>query len=178
MDFHTFTTLREACKRSGIPDDPEDFYKMVFADAIKMRSGQFYGQITNERDWERERRPYYSVWPSIVPMLTRLNLDLDSLLIRLPLPALCVRFPKQKNPLTFDWKGKETSIQCMLMGEINEGRGISILIDVGEGISCYDAYSFNLFNGGRPPPTGVTAATIAMSPPAPALLAFAKSLKV
>jgi hypothetical protein len=30
MDFHSFTTLREACKRSGIPDDPEDFYKMVF----------------------------------------------------------------------------------------------------------------------------------------------------
>ena len=27
-----FITLREACKRSGIPDDPEDFYKMVFAD--------------------------------------------------------------------------------------------------------------------------------------------------
>jgi hypothetical protein len=135
MDFHTFTTLREACKRSGIPDDPEDFYKMVFADAVKMRSGQFFGQITNERDWEKARRPYYSVWPSIVPMLTRLNLDLDSSLIHLPLPALCIRFPKDKNPLTFDWKGKETSIQCMLMGEINEGRGISILIDVGEGMS-------------------------------------------
>ena len=65
-------------------------------------------------------------------MLTRLNLDLDSALIRLPLPALCVRLPKEKNPLTFDWKGKETPIRCMLMGEINEGRGISILIDVGE----------------------------------------------
>ena len=38
MDFHTFTTLREACKRSGIPDDPEEFYQMVFADAVKMRS--------------------------------------------------------------------------------------------------------------------------------------------
>jgi hypothetical protein len=30
----------------SITDDPEDFYKMVFADAVKMRSGQFYGQIT------------------------------------------------------------------------------------------------------------------------------------
>ena len=34
MDFHTFTTLRNACKRSGIPDDPEDFYKMVFGDGF------------------------------------------------------------------------------------------------------------------------------------------------
>ena len=47
-------------------------------------------------------------------------------------PPLCIRFPKDKNPLTFDWKGKETPIRCMLMGEINEGRGISILLDVGE----------------------------------------------
>ncbi len=81
MDFHTFTTLREACKRSGIPDDPEDFYRMAFADAVTQGEGQFYGQLHNEREWERARRPYYAVWPSIVPMLTRLNLDLDSSLI-------------------------------------------------------------------------------------------------
>ena len=132
MDFHTFTTLREACKRSGAVEDPDDFYRAALAEAVKMRSGQFFGQITNERDWEQARRPYYNVWPSIVPMLTRLNLDLDSSLIRLPLPALCIRFPKQKNPLTFDWKGEEVQIRCMLMGAINEGRGLSILIDVGE----------------------------------------------
>ena len=52
MDFWNFVTLREACKRSGIPDDPESFYRMVFADAVKMGSGQFLGQITNERDLE------------------------------------------------------------------------------------------------------------------------------
>jgi hypothetical protein len=65
-------------------------------------------------------------------MLTRLNLDLDSNLIRLPLPALCIRFPKQKHPLTFAWEGTETPIRCMLMCEINQRRGLSILIDVGE----------------------------------------------
>lgn len=155
MDFWNYTTLREACKRSGMPDDPEDFYRMVFADAVKMRSGQFFGQITNERDWERERRPYYNVWPSIVPMLTRLNLDLDSALIQLPLPALCIRFPKDKNPLTFDWKGRDVQIRCMLMGEINKGRGISILIDVGEvmgdgkdfGVPIYTYRNFRRENG-------------------------------
>ena len=136
MDFYTFTTLRETCKRSGgldVPsDDPEPFYRVAFADAVAQGSGEFYGQLHNEREWEGARRPYYSVWPSIVPMLTRLNLDLDSALIRLPLPALCVRLPKEKNPLHFPWKGKQVQIRCMLMGEINEGRAISILIDVGE----------------------------------------------
>ena len=100
MDFYNFITVREACKRSGAFDDSEEFYKLAFADAVRMGSGQFYSQLCNERDWEREHRPYYNVWPSIVPMLTRLNLDLDSALITLPMPALCVRLPKEKNPLT------------------------------------------------------------------------------
>jgi hypothetical protein len=132
MDFHTFITVREACKRSGMNESADDFYRSAFAGAVEMSSGQFFGQLQNERDWEQARRPYYNVWPSIVPMLTRLNLDLDSALIQLPLPALCIRLPKQKNPLTFEWKGEGVQIHCMLMGEINEGRGLSILIDVGE----------------------------------------------
>ena len=88
-----------------------------------MRSAQFFAQMLNERDWEKARRPYYNLWPSIVPMLTRLDLDLDSDLIRLPLPALCIRFPKDpaKNPLKFDWKGDEVPVRCILMGDINEG---------------------------------------------------------
>ncbi len=132
MDFYNFITVREACKRSGAIDDPDEFYRVAFADAAMMRSGQFFGQLRNEQDWERARRPYYNVWPSIVPMLTRLNLDLDSGLIKLPMPALCVRLPKEKNPLTFDWKGEEFQIRCMLLGDMNQGRGISVLIDVGE----------------------------------------------
>ena len=58
----------------------------------------------NEGDWEKARRPYYNMWPSIIPMLPRLNLDLDSDMIQLPLPALCIRFPKDlaKNPLKFE----------------------------------------------------------------------------
>lgn len=135
MDFHNFTTICEACKRSGMFQSPDDFYRTAIADAIKMHSGQFYGQLINERDWEQARKPYYNVWPSVIPMLTRLNLDLDSSLIQIPLPALCIRFPKEKNPLTFEWKGEELQVQCMLMGDMNQGRGISILIDVGEGMT-------------------------------------------
>jgi len=132
MDFHIYTTLREACKKSGVEEDPAAFYRLAFNDAFQMGSGQFYGQLQNEREWEQAHRPYYNVWPSIVAMLTRLNLDLDSSLIQLPLPALCIRFPKQNNPLTFHWKGEEVQIRSMLMGTINDGKGLSILIDVGE----------------------------------------------
>ena len=67
-------------------------------------------------------------------MLTKLDLDLDSELIHLPLPALCIRLPKDDghNPMQFSWKGQQVSIRCMMLGEINDGTGISILIDIGE----------------------------------------------
>ncbi len=68
---------------------------------VEWPSSQFYQQVNSERTWEEIRKPYYNVWPSIVPMLTRLNLDLDSGLIQLPLPVLCIRLPTQHNPLEF-----------------------------------------------------------------------------
>jgi len=134
MDFHAYTTIRDACKRSSGVDVPvdENFYRVAFADAVEMGSGQFIAQLQTEQEWERAKRPYYNVWPAIVPMLTRLSLEIDSALVQLPLPALCVRLPKQHNLLTFDWKGKEVQVRCLMAGEFNEGRAISVLIDVGE----------------------------------------------
>jgi hypothetical protein len=130
MDFYTYTTNREACSKVGIGDD--EFYEYAFGEATAINSSQFFNQLNSERDWERARKPYYNVWPSIVPMLTRLNLDLDSGLIRLPMPALCVRLPKQPNPMTFQWQDQPFEIRCMLLSEINAGHGLSVLIDVGE----------------------------------------------
>ncbi len=138
MDFHTYTTMRDWARRTDPDDRPaqdiDQFYRRAIADAHKMSSGQFLGQMLNEKDWEKARRPYYNLWPSIVPMLTRLDLDFDSDLIRLPLPALCIRFPKDpaKNPLKFEWKGDEVAVRCIMLGEINEGTGLSVLVDVGE----------------------------------------------
>src|SRR5271157_939721 len=138
MDFFSYTTMRDWARRAMPEDrftnDPDGFYSRVFADAARIHSGQLLGQGKNERDWERLRRPYYNVWPAIVPMLTRLDLDLDSSLIQIPLPTLCIRFPKdvEKNPLKFDWKRTTIPIRCILMGYINEETGISLLIDIGE----------------------------------------------
>ncbi len=152
MDFYTYTTLRDWARRTTpndrICNDIDAFFGMVSVDAHRQKSGQLLGQGANERDWEKGRRPYYNVWPAIVPMLTRLNLDLDSSLIRLPLPALCIRFPKDeaKNPLKFDWKGKTVPIRCILMGYINDETGISLLIDIGEtmplGVPIYSYRNF------------------------------------
>jgi hypothetical protein len=114
MDFHTYTTMRDWTRRVDPDDRPaqhvDQYYQRTLKDAVGMGSGQFFNQMLNEKDWEKLHRPYYNLYPAIVPMLTRLNLDLDSDLIRLPLPALCVRFPKDlaRNPLQFDWKGNRS----------------------------------------------------------------------
>jgi len=138
MDFHTYTKMRDWNRRAmpeeGFVRDIDRFYGKVMDDAVRVRSAQFLAQMVNEMDWEKGKRPFYNLRPSIIPMLTRLNLDLDSSLINLPLPALCVRLPKDqaKNPLKFDWQGKEVPIRCMLLGDMNDGYGISVLIDIGE----------------------------------------------
>ncbi|MCU0980581.1 MAG: hypothetical protein MUF25_15635, partial [Pirellulaceae bacterium] len=132
MDFWTYATNREACRKAGVADDADEFYQLAFAEALAVNSSQFFNQLNNERDWEKHRKPYYNVWPSIVPMLTRLNLDLDSGLIQPPMPVLSIRLPKQQNPMAFEWQHQPFEIRCMLLSEINEGRGLSILIDVGE----------------------------------------------
>ena len=153
MDFHTYITVRDwnrKVRETDLPhDDLERFYDQTLSEATKSGSAQFHGQVLNERDWERKRKPYYNVFPSIVPMLTRLNLDLDSSLIRLPLPALCVRLPKDaaRNPLKFPWKGEEVPIRCVLVGEINQGKAMSILIDIGEVMSdmAFPIYTYRNF---------------------------------
>jgi len=40
MDFWSYTTLRDACKRSGAIETADDFYQTAFTDAVKMGSGQ------------------------------------------------------------------------------------------------------------------------------------------
>lgn len=138
MLFHSYTSMRDWAKKNDPNDrlaqDVDQFYRRAIFDAQRMGSGQFFGQMHNERDWEKARRPYYNIYPSIIPMLTRLNLDLDSDLIRLPMPALCIRFPKEpdRNPLKFGWNGQEFPVRCILMGEIDEGTGLSVLVDIGE----------------------------------------------
>ncbi|NLS97584.1 MAG: hypothetical protein GXX96_36050 [Planctomycetaceae bacterium] len=132
MDFHTYTSSRDTAKKAGRVEDPDAFYRAAFNDARRRQDGMFTSQLVVEQAWEHARRPYYNVSPSIIPMLTRLNLDLDSTLIRLPLPAICVRLPCQQNPLAFDWQGQPTQIRSVLMGEAREGQSIVLLIDQGD----------------------------------------------
>ncbi len=46
MDFHPFTTNREACTKSRLVNSADEFYTMAFAEALERPSSQFYRQLS------------------------------------------------------------------------------------------------------------------------------------
>ncbi|NLX95570.1 MAG: hypothetical protein GXY83_05285, partial [Rhodopirellula sp.] len=69
MDFHTYTIARDIAKKAGRIEEPDAFYEAALNNASQRRDGIFTSQLIVEQAWEQARRPYYNVWPSIVPML-------------------------------------------------------------------------------------------------------------
>lgn len=68
-----------------------------------------------ETAWAKARRPYYNVWPGIIPALLKLKLDIDSSYFKLPLDQLLIRFPvKAEHPLTFMDGGKEWRVRNIM----------------------------------------------------------------
>ena len=90
--------------------------------------------MVSEGTWEKDHRPYYCVWPSIAPMLLRLNLDLDTSFVKPPMPVFLIRFPREKPPLCWgDWH-----IRSILVGPTSLHKGNQIFdgfvlwVDTGE----------------------------------------------
>ena len=72
--------------------------------------------IQMETDWHELERPYYNLWPSIIPALTKLRMDADSSYFQLPLPVLMLRFPVENNPLVWTDRGQEWRVRAVLCG--------------------------------------------------------------
>jgi hypothetical protein len=110
-----------------------------------------------ERDWCLANRPYYNLWPSVLPALVKLKLDADASLFKLPLDQLLLRFPKTGNPLEWEHGGRKWSVRTVLCGNtelahdsrpgpaalrLREGehppeivRGLAFWIDAGEDLN-------------------------------------------
>lgn len=50
-------------------------------------------------DWCHSRRPYYAVYPKVIPMLTKIKLDIPCKEIQPPIPSLLIRLPVVDNPM-------------------------------------------------------------------------------
>jgi len=65
-----------------------------------------------EDTWVSLNRPYFSVWPVAMRALLKVKLDIPTSCVKLPLPAIVVKFGEGYEPASHDWK-----LQIMLVGE-------------------------------------------------------------
>lgn len=114
--------------------------------------------LSLEKAWYENKRPYYNIWPSILPCLLKTKLDLDASLIHPTHEAILLRLAE--NQLPFEVGGQKFFVRSILMGRSEVRRivgdpstlnkGMRTWIDFGErcemnGFPNYPVYSFRSF---------------------------------
>lgn len=139
MKFHNYVSLFEMSRAAG-------------SMATGMRADEFYNQLIGvetrsdivallivQRDWYREVRPYYKVWPSIHEALLRVKLDVSvrSAAIELGL-SFAIRLHKE---IVIDWGWNATTtgydlsaIGSLLVCTCRDAGGNPKLIISGQGV--------------------------------------------
>ena len=150
MDFWQYRTSR-LLVNSVMPTkkSTQEFYSETMRSSIQIADRATYRQQLIEKAWEADRCPYYRVYPSIIPMLLKLNLEVDTGLIRIPsdLRVFAIHFPKTDHKLSFDDASGHYSIRSILCGPVtltSAGEfydGISIWVDFGETYGISDPSS-------------------------------------
>jgi hypothetical protein len=145
MEFHNYLTCYDFFKRlSGSKDTPVDFYSTMLARVLhnpKWKGTSFdktttHNQAILEVGWIRDKKPYYNIWPAVIPMLMKLDLHkVKSQDIKFPLVNMVMRLPKENNPISFVFSDKTYYLRCMMVGNLQNLDGslfYSIFIDYGE----------------------------------------------
>jgi len=127
----------------------KEFYSETMQSSVKAADKATFRQQLLERAWEDDKCPYYRVYPSIIPMLLRLNLAVDTGLIKIPsnLRVFAIHFPKVDHKLSFDDASGHYSVRSILCGPVTLTTGgefydgISIWVDFGETYGISDPSS-------------------------------------
>lgn len=167
MDFYKYTDqwsafkrmlhheimTRELSKRIQTREDWWDFQERISEaseDAFTFRT------VHLERKWVKNQKPYYNCYPAILPMLLKLDLDIDcSLVNEIAIEPLELRLPKGGLDGLFTFANGKHQIQTVLFGiqdvpladGSNElGKGLVIAFDIGEtDPTGYPIYSMKFF---------------------------------
>jgi len=136
MEFWEHPTIYQAMKKVHPSiGSPEEYYNDAIRYAFEVgRDSCTINQLEMERAWGAAKKPYYLVFPAIIPMLTRLNLDIDSGLVKPPLDTLCIRLPSKSNSLKFEFNRETYYVRTILMSvaRIKDYDGLTLWINIGE----------------------------------------------
>jgi hypothetical protein len=144
-----------------------DYYLPLQRSTALTNDQTMHNQFALEMLWYGHNKPYYNIWPKIIPMFLKLKLDkVDSSQVRVPIPVLLMRMPVDDNPLTFEWNSKVWPVKSMLVSYVSLGVdknkhlvdriikldkdgiqqvGMTIWMDVGEKMDGQTIYTYRNF---------------------------------
>jgi hypothetical protein len=142
MDFFGLDTCHQVARRRGQTDrPPREFYLLFIGTAEQaLRRGIPDAESMEleklryvcELDWYSVDRPYFKIWPDMIPLLGGVGIDVPVDYLQLPFKAFLLRFPKEENPLRLP-NGR--IIQTILVGQrpnLEGDRRLLFWVDFGE----------------------------------------------
>lgn len=142
MRFHEYETITASHRRASkqFPQVRELTRQDVAQTLLNENAAPMDRALVEfDTTWEESRRPYYRIYPALVPMLTRLNLStVQGSSIHLPsgLPCLSVQFPvghELRNEVRTMWFYIGDVDPAKTWGEMcGASRGLCIGLDYGE----------------------------------------------
>lgn len=135
MNFHDLVISYDWFKRT----DPRvaamniaEFYQSQRTDAIayvrqtRKRDGiTAYNQISTEMDWHNKGRPYYKIYPALIPMFLNTKLDVPGKYLHAPFSSFLIRLPQGHGCEGLVAKGRE--LQTILVTEASRDETIELL---------------------------------------------------
>lgn len=158
MKFHDYQDNYAAIKRFGLDRElnirsREDMYNAILDQAHADTDPITYRHLAFDKEWNELGRPYYDVYPSIIPMLTKLNLDFPGTAISPPngLKHLLLRLPEGH-----ELHHGEISVRSIFLsfqnvnrnpyGECKLEQGLVVGLDIGETIEgVMPVYTMRIF---------------------------------
>lgn len=154
LNFFEYQSEYHNCRRRGIIQPKtswQDFYDLTTRSLPQTDFDPFAPvRLRLEEKWFLNRRPYYNIYPSIIPALTKISLDnLTVDHIRLPLPELLIRLPDSNHPLRFWHKDKEYALRTIMVADNfkfhnREDNFLVFWLDVGESVMDWNVQMFRL----------------------------------
>lgn len=124
MEFGTLRMFREWAKEVGVSRDKMPaFLQSCYHQAFQV--GDYFTVTQSHLGslWEKAGRPYYNVWPAIMPMVKNLTLDITSTDVPPIDPPLCLRIPL--NSKEFSWDDQR--VYSILIGVIP--KNMQVIVD-------------------------------------------------
>lgn len=120
MEFRQYYDSIYWAKRTGISQffqNKAEVLDLMIQYAEEKQNPYTWRRAIMEKAWIKKERPYYKVYPAILPMLVNFHLDVPcSALLEIPVAPIELRLPTQDTKRLFTWTDITTGEECRIEG--------------------------------------------------------------